>query len=144
MAVIVRGSALGMLVVYPVFFLGVAGGAAGAYAAFPGLASPHDDGIERGGVPLGGGAVGLVLAGLLIYLLGLAVNRKRDVATMLDEPVELFGGWFAVIGVLFLPLAAVGFVGAGLVWTLLIVWDVLVIAALVVRSGRRKRTAAGR
>lgn len=144
MAVIVRGSPLGMLIVYPLFLLGCGGGAFAAYAAFPGLASPHDDGIERSGVPLGGGAVGLVLAGLAIYLLGEAVNRKREYATMLDEPVEVFGRWIAGLGVLLLPLAAVGFVSAGLVWTVLIAWDVLLIAGLVVRSGRRKRSVASR
>jgi hypothetical protein len=42
------------------------------------------------------------------------------------------------------PLAAVGFVGAGLVWTLLIVWAVLVIAALVVLARRRDQPAASR
>jgi len=65
-------------------------------------------------------------------------------AWLLDEPIEVFGRWIAVLGVLLLPLAAVGFVGAGLVWTLLIVWDVLVIAGLVVLSRRRDQPAASR
>lgn len=144
MAVVVRGSGWGMLIVYPIALLGCAGGAFGAYAVLPGLASPHDDGIERSGVPLGGGAAGLVVGGLLVYLLGLALNGKRYRATLLDEPIEVFGRWIAVLGVLLLPLAAVGFVGAGLVWTLLIVWDVLVIAGLVVLSRRRDQPAASR
>jgi hypothetical protein len=143
MAVIVRGSGWGMLA-YPVLLLSICGGSAGAYAAFPGLASPNDDGIERGGVPLGGAAVGLVVGGLLVYLLGVLLNARRDRATVLDVPLEQFGPGLAVFGVLFLPLTAVGFVGAGLVWTLLIVWDVIVITALIVRSQRRKRTAASR
>jgi hypothetical protein len=124
---------------YPILMLACCGGPFGAYAAFQDQASPNDDGIERSGVPLGGLAVGLVLGGLVIYLLGLALNVRGARHTVFEVPVQDLGRGTAVAGVLLLPLAAVGFVAAGVVWGLLIGWVVAVIAALVALSRRRKR-----
>ncbi|MGW4823087.1 hypothetical protein ACWEP4_29920 [Streptomyces sp. NPDC004227] len=50
--------------------------------------------------------------------------------------MERFGRGQAVLGILALPLSTVQFVSAPIVWTLTIVWAVLVVTALVLLSRR--------
>ncbi|MEU6011815.1 hypothetical protein [Streptomyces sp. NPDC047453] len=54
--------------------------------------------------------------------------------------MERFGRGQAVLGILALPLSTVQFVSAPIVWTLTIVWAVLVVTA---RSCRDAETPAG-
>ncbi|MET9881058.1 hypothetical protein ABZZ36_41730 [Actinacidiphila glaucinigra] len=116
------------------------------------IAAQGDDGIDHGGVPLGGMAVGVVVGGLLNYALGLALNSRRmpdgsRVRTNQhglghDIPLERFGRGQAVLGILALPLSAVQFVSAPIVWTLIIAWAVIVVTVLVVVSRRRSDSGA--
>ncbi|MFJ4467325.1 hypothetical protein ACIP2X_07415 [Streptomyces sp. NPDC089424] len=116
------------------------------------IAAQGDNGIDHGGVPLGSMAVGLVVGGLLNHALGLALNSRRmadgtRVRTNRhglghDIALERFGRGQAVLGILALPLSAVQFVSAPIVWTLIIAWAVIVVTVLVAVSRRRGDSGA--
>jgi len=142
----VRWTGWGVLAL-PLVVAGVFGGAVAAVAALPDLAEQSGSDIDHSGVPLGGIALGLMVAGGLAYLLGTALNRRRrpdgswrwtDRHTLYDVPVQRFGRGCTVAGVFFLPLAAVGFVPAAAVWVLLIGWAALVITGLVLLRRHRR------
>lgn len=128
------------------------GGAFGATVLLWDLAAQGDDGIDHGGVPLGGTAVGLLVGGLLNQSLGLALNSRRmpdgtRVRTNRhglgdNVAVEQFGRGQTVLGVLALPLSAVQFVSPTIVWTLTIAWAVVVVTALVLLSRHRNNSEA--
>lgn len=141
---IIRWTGWGILVI-PLIFLACLGGPGAAYTLFQDQANPHGDGIERGGVLFGGFAVAAILGAGLCYLLGMALNRRRlsdgrwrwtDRHQIADTPVQDFAYVMALIGLLALPLTAIGFTSAGVVWALLIGWAVVVITAAVLAYRR--------
>lgn len=117
----IRWSGLGILAL-PVMIAGPCAGCGGAVSLFGEMANPDGGDVERLGVPLGGGAVGFILAGGLVYLLGVAMNRRRapdgswhstERHTYGGVPVETAGVALAIGGVALLPLATTGFVPRG-------------------------------
>jgi hypothetical protein len=143
----IRWSGLGILAL-PVMIAGPCAGCGGAVSLFGEVANPDGGDVERLGVPLGGGAVGFILAGGLVYLLGVAMNRRRapdgswhstERHTYGGVPVETAGVALAIGGVALLPLATTGFVPGGVEWWLLGGWVLLLIVAGIVIATRRDR-----
>jgi hypothetical protein len=140
------------ILTFPVLTVSLCGGSFAAVALFPDLARSHGDGIDRSGIPLGGAAAGLIIGGVLVYLLGLVLNRRQqpdgsrfwtDRHGVNELPVEILGRRTVIFGVLLLPVATIGFVPAAVVWALLLSWAAVIIAALVVLARRRKARLAG-
>jgi hypothetical protein len=135
----------------PILVLSVLGGSVGAVALLPDLASSDGEGIDRSGVPLGGAAIGVLAGGVLIYLMGLAINRDRrpdgtrvwtDRHQVNRLPVQNLGRRTTVFGVILLPLGAVGFAPAAAVWAAVLGWAGVVVAVVVLRARSRRTDAA--
>jgi hypothetical protein len=143
---VIRWSGWGILAL-PLIIGSAIGGPFAAVSLLHDLAVQGDDGIDHGGVPFGGLALGLLVGGGVIYLLGVALNRRRspdgswfwtDRHELGEFPVESVGRFVSIVGLLAIPLSTVQFVPAAVVWTLVIVWAALVTTGLVVLSRRQK------
>jgi hypothetical protein len=128
-------------------------GGLGAVALLPDLAIQGDNGIDHSGVPLGGGAVGLMAGGALILLLGVALNGRRAADgtwfwtgrhTFFGFPVERVGRGTVIAGVVLLPVAAVNFLPPVVVWILVIGWPALLLTLRTLRSRRTRGPAVTR
>lgn len=130
-----RWSGWGILAL-PMLIASVLGGAAGALKLFHDQIYHGTDQIDRGGIILGGIAVGVILGSGLLYLLGNALNGQKqpdgstvwtDRHTVFDLPLEEVGWLFGAVGVALFPLTTIGFLPAVAIWILFLSWAVATI-----------------